>query len=291
MRNRRLSSAVVVVTGLVLAACSSESSGPSKGTAKSTTPPTELATTTTTVALTYTAHVTAETEVGALYRQGVAHTDDGWIFSFNDGLFRTDAAFKETMTIAPAIPAEWKAKGYNHIGDIDVEDGVLYAPLEQPDFEKGTQATLTYDAATLAYKDGRDVAQHENSFVTVDPETKIAYSFDRFGGDALLRYDVANNWAPLEPLKMSTFVDRAQGADVFAGAVWLSTDDATDGVYRVDLATAKVQSLGSIGHVDGEGEGIDVSSRHDGALYVLSIDVAIVPVRLIDLKVTGAPTS
>ncbi len=233
--------------------------------------------------------MTKESEVGALYRQGVAHTDDGWIFSFNDGLFRTDAAFNETLKVAPAIPAEWKAKGYNHIGDIDVEDGVLYAPLEQPDFEKGTQAMLTYDPATLAYKDGRDIAQHQNSFVTVDPATHIAYSFDRFGGDALLRYDVAHDWAPLEPLKMSMFVDKAQGADVHGGAVWLSTDDTTDGVYRVDLKTGQVQALGSIGHADGEGEGIDVGTRDDGALFVLSVDVALVPVRLIELKVTSAP--
>jgi hypothetical protein len=94
---------------------------------------------------------------------------------------------------------------------------------------------LTYDATTLAYETGVTVAQHENSFVTVDKV--VAYTMDRFGGDALLR------------------------------------------------------ALGSIGHVDGEGEGIDASPTPTGALHVLSIDVNVVPVRMVDLQVVGTPAS
>jgi hypothetical protein len=275
--------AVLTVAGL-LASCSSKSTESSRTT-------TTRSATTTTVALTYTAHVVGEVEVDPAYRQGLARVDAGWIFSVNDGLFITDDALHQTTKLVPAIPAEWKARGFNHIGDVDVAKGVLYAPLEQPDYERGQQAMLTYDAATLKYTGGLNVAQHENSFVTVDPTTGVAYSMDRFGGDALLRYDVGDGWRPLAPLKLSTLIDRVQGADIRDGAVWLSTDDATDGVYRVDLATGKVAALGSIGHVDGEGEGIDASPSSKGDLHVLSIDVKVVPVRLIELRVDGTPVS
>ncbi len=222
-----------------------------------------------------------------LFRQGVARVDGGWIFSFNDGLFRTDEAFRITRRLQPAIPDAWKTRGFDHIGDIDVVDGVLYAPLEQPNYAEGRQAMLTYDAATLTYKDGRTVHQHENSFVTVDPDTRIAYTMNDFGGHALLRYDSA--WKRLSPLRMSRRVERVQGADVFGGAVWLSTDDATDEVYRVDIRTGKTVALGSIGHVDGEGEGIDATRLPRGDLHVLSIDAKAVPVRLIDLRVDVRP--
>jgi hypothetical protein len=275
--------AVVTVAGL-LASCSSNSSESSRTT-------TSRSATTTTVALTYAAHVVGEVEVDPAYRQGLARVDAGWVFSVNDGLFLTDDALHQSAKLVPAIPAEWKARGFNHIGDVDVAKGVLYAPLEQPDYERGQQAMLTYDAATLKYTGGLNVAQHENSFVTVDPTKGVAYSMDRFGGDALLRYDVGDGWRPLAPLKLSTLVDRVQGADIRDGAVWLSTDDATDGVYRVDLATGKVAALGSIGHVDGEGEGIDASPSSKGDLHVLSIDVKVVPVRLIDLRVVATPIS
>jgi hypothetical protein len=239
---------------------------------------------TTTVVARYAANRLHEVDVDPTYRQGIARVESGWAFSVNDGLFLTDDTRAQTATQAPAIPDAWRNRGFNHIGDIDVVDGVLYAPLEQPDYERGEQAMLTYDAATLEYTDGLVVAQHENSFVTVDPETRIAYTMDRFGGDALLRYDVDDDWRRLDPLAMSKRVERVQGADIADGAVWLSADDANDGLYRVDLETGEVQSLGSIGHVDGEAEGIDATPTATAALHVLSIDAAQAPVRLIEFE-------
>jgi hypothetical protein len=86
---------------------------------------------------------------------------------------------------------------------------------------------------------------------------------------------------------MSQRIERVQGGDVRDGAIWLSTDDATDGVYRVDLATGRVDALGSVGHVDGEGEGIDATSIDGTDLWVLSADVKIIPMRLIELRVSS----
>jgi hypothetical protein len=269
-------SAIAAVLGILAGACSSDSEESSE-------------TTTTTVVPTYSAEVERETEIAPLYRQGLARVDDGWVFSNSDGLFLTDDELTQTSFVRPGIPDDWVSRGFDHIGDIDVVDDVVYAPLEQPNYELGEQAMVTYDAATLAYRDGLSIAQHEASFVTVDPETHVAYSMDRFGGDALLRYDVDDEWRPLDPLQMSTRVERVQGGDIADGAVWLSTDDSTDGVYRVDLETGEVQSLGSIGHVDGEGEGIDATTTPAGDLHVISLDAAVLPVRLIDLEVATTP--
>ena len=235
------------------------------------------------------ANVTRTVDVDPLYRQGVARVPGGWIWSFNDGLFRTDENDARQAGLRPAIPDAWKTRGYNHIGDIDVVDGVLYAPLEQPDYEKGRQAVLLYDASTLAYRSGFEVEQHENSFLTVDPETRIAYSLDRFGGDALLRYAVDRDWQRLEPLRMSKFVDKVQGADVAEGAIWLISDDGGKGLYRVDLATGRAEGLGSIGYLDGEAEGIDATREGTRLLRVLSIDAAQVPVRAMDVAVPEPP--
>jgi len=206
------------------------------------------------------------------YQQGVARLDDGWIFTGTVTIGRTNEQLKLVKENIQPIPLEWKRKGFNHVGDSDVAGKFLYAPLEQPTYERGDQAMARYNAKTLKLVDIVPVTQHEASFVTVDPKTMIAYSMDRSGGDALLRYDLRKQWAPLPPLTMSRFVDKVQGADVADAAVWLSTSDDANELFRVDLKTGQVDDLGSAGHVPGEGEGIDATNLKSGLLHVLTID-------------------
>jgi hypothetical protein len=212
------------------------------------------------------------------YKQGIARLDDGWIFAGTVTMGRTNDRLKVLKTNIQPIPLDWKRKGFSHLGDPDVAGKFLYVPLEQPNFERGDQAMARYNAQSLKLVDIVPVTQHEASFVTVDPKTMIAYSFDRFGGDALLRYDVRKHWTPLPPLAMSRFVDRVQGADVADGAVWLSTDDDTNELFRVDLKTGQVDDLGSAGHVPGEGEGIDATDLKSGQLHVLTVDPQLTPI-------------
>src|SRR5262249_30861670 len=119
----------------------------------------------------------------------------------------------------------------------------------------------------------------------VDASTHIAYSLDRFGGDALLRYAVDRDWQVLPPLRMSRFVDKVQGADVAEGAIWLASDERAKGLYRVDLATGDVSEPGWIGYRAGEPEGMDATRGGGRLLRVLSIDAAQVPVRALDVDV------
>jgi hypothetical protein len=233
------------------------------------------------------ARLTGEVPLDPVYGQGIARVKGGWVLSGTLVLGLTDDQLQDLKRVDDAIPAEWAARGFNHIGDVDVTGRYVYAPYEQPDFERGEQAIARYDAKTLAFVDAVTVPQHEASFVTVDAKTMIAYSMDRFGGDALLRYDVRKGWKQLKPLRMSQFVDRVQGADVAAGAVWLSTDDNGHGLYRVRLMTGRVEALGNAGHLDGEGEGIDATRLRSGRLHVLTIDAMFTPVWLGNLAVSG----
>jgi hypothetical protein len=222
--------------------------------------------------------LTGQQKLPPLYAQGVARIPGGWIFSGTNSLWKTDDNLKLLAHIGPAIPAAWKAKGFDHIGDIDVVGQYIYAPFEEPDYSRGHQATARYDRDTLAFVDAVMLPQHQNSFVTVDPTTMTAYSMDEFDGNSLLRYDVADAWKPLPPLRMSQVLHHTQGADVYGGAIWISTDDAQKGVYRVDLQTGRVTQVAKLGHAGGEGEGIDATARPTGFLHVLCVDPKLVPV-------------
>jgi len=238
-------------------------------------------------AATPTATLTSEQKAAANFQQGIARIRNGWVLSGTNTIARVNEKLKVTKSVVNPIPVDLKVQGYNHVGDIDVVGTSIYAPLEQGDYERGTQVTARYDLKTLELLDTVLLAQHENSFVTVDAQTMIAYSMDRFDGSELLRYDVNADWAPLPPLVMDATVTKVQGADVAAGAVWLSTSDPTNGLYRVDLATGHVDSLGSAGHLGGEGEGIDATKRRSGRVHTLTVDPKRTPVWLGHFAVAG----
>ena len=221
---------------------------------------------------------TGQQKLSPVYAQGVARVPGGWIFSGTNSLSRTDEALKELAHIGPAIPNVWKAKGYDHIGDVDVVGKYIYAPFEEPDYSKGHQATARYDRETLRFVDAVVLPQHQNSFVTVDPTTMIAYTMDEFDGSMLLRYDVVHGWKRLAPFAMSRVLHHTQGGDTYGGAIWISTDDAQKGVYRVDLRTGRVAQVAKLGHAGGEGEGIDATALPSGFLHVLCVDPKYVPV-------------
>lgn len=255
------------------------------GTAPGTTAPTTTATTGAPSEPVPTATMASDQAVEAAFRQGIAKTDAGWILSNDLTLFQTDDAFTVQAKNEQAIPEDMLAQGFDHIGDIDVVDGIIYAPLEQGDYDAMRQAMVRYDAATLAFIDLVEVPQSHNAWVTVDPETNIAYSMSGFTDDEVLRYDVADGWKPLAPIALDRTVERVQGGDVARGYLWLSTDDATNGVFRVDLASGAVVPLGTAGQIDGEGEGIDATQLPTGQLHVLVADPTVVPMWVVHLLV------
>jgi len=225
------------------------------------------------------ARLLSKQAIPVFYNQGIAHVRGGWILSGTlspipdtDTLVRTDEQFNVVVTNKPAIPPEWRARGYTHIGDIDVIGNVVYVPFEQPDYTKGHQVTARYDARTLRFRDAVVVPQHENSFVAVDPASRIAWSMDHFDGNELLRYDVARSWKRLRPLRLSTVLHHTQGASVTAGAIWISTSDPRNDLYRVSTKTGHVDLVGQIVDPLGEGEGIDATPLPSGALHAMVLD-------------------
>jgi hypothetical protein len=259
---------LVLVAAVVAGACSSGSndSGKSAGT------------TTTGAPRQWVARLVSEQPVDLAVRQGIASRDDGYVLNGTNQLFgwpRGTNPMQPNPVVTSAIPPAWAARGFNHVGDIDIARGVLYAPYEQPHYARGVQAVALYDAHTFAFRRAFTVKQNENSFVSVDAATHTAYSMMHFGGHELLRYRIGpdGTWRRITPLRMSRYVDKVQGADVADGAIWLASDDAAKGLYRVDLATGATTRVGSMGHHNGksEAEGIDAGNGVLRTVMVVTI--------------------
>ncbi len=94
------------------------------------------------------------------FNQGVARVESGWIFSGTDSpvpgsdvLERTDDELNVVTAQPLPIPLAYRSQGYDHVGDVDVANGVLYVPYEQPNYDLGHQVTARYDPTTLAFID------------------------------------------------------------------------------------------------------------------------------------------
>jgi hypothetical protein len=84
---------------------------------------------------------------------------------------------------------------------------------------------------------------------------------------------VRNQWAPLPPLKLSMTLHHTQGADVADGAVWISTSDPTNDVFRVDQKTGTTTLAGTLGHTGAEGEGFDATPTKAGRFTAVINDL------------------
>jgi hypothetical protein len=89
--------------------------------------------------------LTSEVQLDPVYNQGIARAKDGWVLSGTRVLARVDDRLQDTNRVTEAIPGEWAARGFNHIGDVDVAGRYVYAPYEQPDYERGEQAIARYE--------------------------------------------------------------------------------------------------------------------------------------------------
>lgn len=208
---------------------------------------------------------------GLLRSQGVATDGTSWYFSWQYGLERTDDRYVERLANPMAIPPDLAQQGIEHIGDIDLYDGKLVAPLS--DASPYHQALLAYyDPETLQYLSSVpvDPTLHSGgiSWVAVDPDG-IAYTSQWIDAPVLNRYDANRGFAPLEPLMLEVPVNRMQGAKFIEwdGEPSLigSTDENPKRVVRIDLEDGTVTELIRV-CAAGEMEGIAIRQTPDGSL-------------------------
>ena len=239
-----------------------------------------------------------------LRSQGVTHDDTGWIFSWQGGLERTTADYT-TQALATWPPddvyePEVHLDGTNHfggthIGDVDTIDGLIYAPLEDGEFDVGV-ATLNdpefqqsfielYDAKTLVYTGVRYPVPHEISrdgvpWIAIDETKREAYTGEwGMPTDTLNVFDLTMNLKRVLPLRYPDsfgagfHLSRIQGGEISGGAMYVARDDAQHTIYKINLSNGRVSRLFSVEWPEpSELEGIAVHPTPDGALlHVLLI--------------------
>lgn len=192
---------------------------------------------------------------GGLFRsQGLANTQGDVVFSWQYGLEKTTLSpdyqvlnrnFKYPSV--PGIPSALLAFGDNHIGDIDYYDGKIYAPIEDgPTYQHPNIAV--FDAKTLqptgeVYALPLDIqGQQGVPWIAVDGEEGKAYTSQWDPISTINVFDL-NTFQLEKQIALSTTIGRIQGAKVYHGALYATSDNADKSVYKIDLRDGTVTEL------------------------------------------------
>jgi hypothetical protein len=243
--------------------------------------------------------LTGWSSVPNLYWQGVTSagpTAPLYFSGITEGLFRTSRTLRETGAANPAIPASVKAvEGYNHIGDIsfDGADGRrVLLPLEcytsgGPNGGNtcGTGAIGTADPTTLAFRyyvklDPAEIAKA--MWVEASPDGLLWTS----SGRDLLAYRAADvtpaNASPAAPplrsvrrLAGAVPPSGVTGAAFQGGRLFLAgAQGTTYQIWSVNLATGTRRLEVELPGVQGEAEGLHITSQLGGTLHFLVAPLA-----------------
>lgn len=231
-----------------------------------------------------------DAQTTGIYRtQGVAVSGNEWVFSWQYGLERTDLNFNSlqrtgwvdtsTLTIHTGIPAALAAQGFDHIGDIDVANGIIYASLdsETGDYQNGHVAL--FNASDLSYTgklyqlNGAPSNPHNDvaSWVAVNAAAGLGYGKEWQNGNTINVYNL-EDWSFSSTITMDRSLKNIQGAKVFDGWLYMSAHDDTKSVYRMELATGHVEELFQLPRTAdayNETEGIALRRNADGSVEMV----------------------
>jgi hypothetical protein len=216
-------------------------------------------------------------------RQGIATDGSGYFVSGSKTLYAYDKQGR--LLTSNEAPFDGMATEANHIGDISVYDGELYAGIEY--FLDGKAENIriaVYDARTLAYRRAIDwdpaSGQAEVSAVAVDPANDAIWMTDWTDGAHVYRYSLSTGHYAGK-MSLDPAPPAPQGVAVRAGYLYVTADDGdaekdeADGLWqvRVDLAEAEATAARVKAFTEfrraGEIEGLDFDPT-TGEMVVLS---------------------
>ncbi len=166
-----------------------------------------------------------------------------------------------------AIPLGLAAAGSDHIGDIDVYNGTIYAPVE----DKGYAApkVVLYDATTFSAGTVFDIPHALQTkgvpWIAVDGPRGVAYMAEWDPTPAINVFSLAT-MTFVRAIPLSTPTGRVQGGKVYKGQLYLTIDDAAKQVLKVHLASGTLFPLFALNLPDVELEGLAMFARPDGSL-------------------------
>jgi outer membrane protein assembly factor BamB len=176
-------------------------------------------------------------------RQGIATDSQYYYVSGSKTLYKYSMDAK--LLLKNEKPFINLDKPANHIGDIDVYNGEIFAGCETFIDGRGINIQIAiYDSKTLRYKRSIDFhpdsGQEEVSGITVDTERKVVWMTDWVDGSNIYQYDLGSG-AYIGKLQLQPAPKYQQGIFYRDGKLFITADDGNaefdehDHMYRVKI--------------------------------------------------------
>jgi len=174
--------------------------------------------------------------------EGLSHDDEYWYMTNKHFIYKVNA---KPLTITTsnhnAIPQELRDEGYDHIGDIEVDSGILYGGIEGGP----TGVLARWNTSTLELINYVKITQQKGvPWVTFNPDNKKLYAQE------WNRQDMVNVYDPLTPnfdfvesipiVNATAYPKEVQGASFYQGDLYLATN-VEDAVYKFNIKTGDVE--------------------------------------------------
>ncbi len=216
-------------------------------------------------------------------RQGIATDGQYYYISGSKALYKYSA--DGTVVLKNVTPFASFDQPSNHIGDIDVYNGEIFAGCETFIDGRGTNIQIAiYDAETLNYKRSMnwfpDSGQVEVSGITVDTDRETVWMTDWVNGCYIYQYDLTTG-KYLRKIHLEPVLQYQQGIKYWEGHLYITADDGDaehdedDHMYRVKPSASRTAAQVVLEKTfseftrTGEIEGLTVD-RTTGELMVLS---------------------
>lgn len=119
--------------------------------------------------------------------QGLAHDHQDWYFFNKGAVMKFDRNYQKIAE--QGIPLPLQQQGYDHIGDGDYHDGLLYAPLEHNNYID--PVILVFDASLNVVRSGKltTTRQQHAPWCAVHPWNGLVYTSEGDSVSTLYAYD------------------------------------------------------------------------------------------------------
>lgn len=172
-----------------------------------------------------------------IVNEGLSHDDKFWYFTNKHFIYKANKSpITVNQTNYNGIPKELRELGYDHIGDIEVFNNIIYGGMEG---DNPNALLGKWNATTLELIEYKKINNQNGApWVTVNPDLQLVYSanwndINNINVFNINTLEYMNNITINNP---DIYPKEIQGASFYKGDLYVATN-IKDSIFKIDIKT------------------------------------------------------